>query len=305
MSNEPCDDSNNQQITKVIIECCPHSKLSGKESTAAVADDELYIRHIDRLTSCKSTFNICAANLCSSVLVNTANKDLSTTSSSTSQDNNSSANANNISNNNNNSNDKILLQRILNVLNETCYNYQENWWSYEVCLGKSILQYHVNAERSVQVSKYILNIDKNVIYDQIYYLGQSTLSNLSIDNILLYIEQNNINNSPHSIHIPTSGMPLSKQTFNPKKLQKSLTLEFDQGTPCDLNLPPQHNNRQHNNNHHNLQHTNRSVTVSIFCGRPGGVLDILEDRTCHYIINVHVPVLCEYSEFLPQVDKVR
>ena len=66
-----------------------------------------------------------------------------------------------------------------------------------------------------------------------------------------------------------------------EQLPKSLAIEFTGGTPCDIvNL-------------------SRSTTVYIYCGQTHGIIDIVEERTCHYNIKVHSSLVCKYEHLSP------
>jgi hypothetical protein len=66
-----------------------------------------------------------------------------------------------------------------------------------------------------------------------------------------------------------------------EQLPKSLAIEFTGGTPCDIvNLT-------------------RSTTVYIYCGHSNGIIDIVEEKTCHYNIKVHSNLVCSYEHLSP------
>lgn len=49
----------------------------------------------------------------------------------------------------------------------------------------------------------------------------------------------------------------------------------------------------------------RSTTVRFSCGKALEIVDIKEDSTCHYIIDVAVPALCNHPLFMAPVTKTQ
>lgn len=76
--------------------------------------------------------------------------------------------------------------------------------------------------------------------------------------------------------MPTS--VLANSTYAPPL---ALSLEFTGGTHCDL-----------------LASVLRSSTVEVACGPRGGIIDIIEDSICHYLVRVHSAVLCQHPDFV-------
>lgn len=72
----------------------------------------------------------------------------------------------------------------------------------------------------------------------------------------------------------------------------SIQLEYTQGTPCEVV-----------DGEIGQVFDRRSTTVEITCGRIDSILEIREDRTCHYYIKVSSAALCNYDGFAPNDTK--
>ena len=88
------------------------------------------------------------------------------------------------------------------------------------------------------------------------------------------------------IYPVTFGLPLPNLTGKLTQELRSLKLEFDNGTLCDL------------------RNTSRSSTVDISCGPKDMIISIMEDKTCHYLIKVQLAVVCKLPSFAPKKEKV-
>ena len=67
--------------------------------------------------------------------------------------------------------------------------------------------------------------------------------------------------------------------------------EYQYGTPCsgdDVDM--------------DIRGVERSSTVRYFCGPKLELVEIKEDRTCHYIVDISVPDLCDNQHFLVTND---
>jgi len=74
------------------------------------------------------------------------------------------------------------------------------------------------------------------------------------------------------------------------ELLPSLQLEYYDGTPCQV---------AEQDFDVNLKLDKRSTTVELVCGRTDIVLEVREDRTCHYHIKVASKQLCRCHGFAP------
>jgi hypothetical protein len=243
------------------------------------------------------------------------------------------------------------LLNIIEFLNSSCLLRQEDWWSYELCFGKGIRQFHMQIESEMKdergervivqheslQSQYFLGNAPTRLYTNITALelaagmlgvqakidaekntakkdamklrglvkkqGRETKrkrrgekgSNYG-DEIIADVafaeelygdpeeEQESFFENRNQRLLSMAGLPtniLIKDTG-----PKSLKLEFEGGTPCDL------------------EEVNRSTTVEISCGAKDTIIDIIEDRTCHYYFKVQTPSLCKHPAFQPKKNKM-
>lgn len=220
--------------------------------------------------------------------------------------------------------DKTLVT-VVKSLGKNCLYRQEEWWMYEICFNKGIRQMHARSE-SVQQSNGVL-VHTQVIDDQ-YSLGDAPIAIYTNNTALmraagfgvrgnLQVSSSSSSSSsvagdddgsmPDSLQpkegtasgtkgaaeesekvakwrVPMSGMPVTG--FGRDGSPEVLTLEFENGTPCDI------------------ESLNRSTSVQIQCGARELIVDILEDRTCHYTIKVSTPLLCLHAAFAPAKQEV-
>jgi len=102
----------------------------------------------------------------------------------------------------------------------------------------------------------------------------------------VYIDTTNGNNDKTLAELAGKSSSPAIGLYSPilhgrEQLPKSLAIEFTGGTPCDIvNLT-------------------RSTTVYIYCGQSNGIIDIVEEKTCHYNIKVHSNLVCNYEHLSP------
>lgn len=202
--------------------------------------------------------------------------------------------------------DDQTLVNVVQSLAKNCLYRQEDWWMYEICFKTGIRQMHARSEGMQQSNGIIQHLQ--VIDDQ-YSLGEAPVDIYSDKSALMHAagirvssdvddgsmpdplqpkETSDKSNASYrkndiykggKLQIPTSGMPVTG--FAKDDSPKFLSLEFKNGTACDI------------------ESLNRSTTVQIHCGMREVIMDILEDRTCHYTIKVSTPLLCLHAAFAP------
>ena len=74
----------------------------------------------------------------------------------------------------------------------------------------------------------------------------------------------------------------------------SVMIEYFGGTVCDI---PE--------NLVDYDSVSRSTTVEIFCGKSDQIIEIQEDRTCHYYIKISSTVLCLLPGYVPKEAKYK
>jgi len=175
---------------------------------------------------------------------------------------------------------------------------QEDWWTYELCFNSGIKQFHVTTETQRQENGAIVQIQK---INSHFSLGNAPIHLFYNETALreligvgegssrVYGETIEKSNDRELADMTgkTSKFPINIGLYSPilhgrEQLPKSLAIEFTGGTPCDVvNL-------------------SRSTTVYIYCGQSHSIIDIVEEKTCHYSIKVHSNLVCNY-ENLSQV----
>ncbi len=71
----------------------------------------------------------------------------------------------------------------------------------------------------------------------------------------------------------------------------SLKIEFVNGTVCDID------NKEG-------EYLKRATTLELSCGIVDEIIDVQEDKTCHYHVKVSLVSLCNYPDFKPIEKKV-
>jgi hypothetical protein len=204
---------------------------------------------------------------------------------------------------------------VVKSLAKNCLYRQEDWWMYEICFNTGIRQMHARSETVQQGNGVIQHMQ---IIDDQYSLGEAPVeiySNITALMIAagIQVTQNTDDNNNNAgslpdplqpkdttnvnsdgtnkigingdnkkvgkLRMPPSGMPVAG--FGKDDAPKFLSLDFKNGTACDI------------------ESLNRSTTVQIHCGARELIMDILEDRTCHYTIKVSTPLLCLHAAFAP------
>ncbi|XP_075452046.1 endoplasmic reticulum lectin 1 isoform X2 [Ascaphus truei] len=141
----------------------------------------------------------------------------------------------------------------------SCSYRIESYWTYEVCHGKHIRQYHEEKETGQK-----LNIQE-------YYLGnvvkKSSLSEAGE-------KQDEREKSESHKHIPTKNIEGQMTPYYP--------LEMGNGTPCSLK-----------------QNQPRMSTVMYICHPEAKheILSVAEVTTCEYEVLILTPLLCSHPEY--------
>lgn len=181
---------------------------------------------------------------------------------------------------------------IMQQLLKTCLMKQEEWWTYEYCIGTGVRQVRFDVETTTNPDGSI--VQKSVPVNQ-YLLGTPSLDVLRDEEALVrrtkfqaqvqhMLQDQAALSADHTI-IHSLGMiaPLFKAQENEVNF---LTLEYTNGTPCDLD------------------HVNRSTTVELYCGNRNEFRLIREESTCKYRIQVDLVELCSLPRFAPPQPQV-
>ncbi|XP_014259724.1 endoplasmic reticulum lectin 1 [Cimex lectularius] len=147
-----------------------------------------------------------------------------------------------------------------------CTTLLESYWTYELCHGKHIRQYHEEREgKKVKIQE--------------YYLGKWDMSmtdKLSLEFTKEFVYKEKVE---------------GKKFIPPMKKLDGITLpylqfNFTEGTICDLNGKPRRTN----------------VLYVCFPNGKNDIFSIKETSTCEYEVIVISPELCRHPKYRPQVN---
>jgi hypothetical protein len=261
------------------------SRVSGSSEKDAVGSEwEVRMDHASEIDTCFYRVSICVPALCISPVGETSEADAPIR---------HSANS---------------LLDFMESLKRRCLLAQGDWWRYELCFGKGIRQFHMDVDtvmdkegklihRETLKSEYILGNAPLELYGNMSAIAHAMDVSSDIEgandasNIRSAEMGGGISGRNHSAYpnrnqklLSMAGLPID--LLSSSVAPRLLKLEFEGGTPCDL------------------VHINRSTTVEIKCGKEDILVDIVEDRTCHYYFRVEMTALCKHPEFAPQEEKL-
>lgn len=177
------------------------------------------------------------------------------------------------------------------LLAPPCMNRHEEWWMYELCFDKSIRQFH---SRVVPVMQDNQQVNLQLVLESEFFLGYPPSPETFTNETALeeMVAGRRVSSSP----VP-GGAESSSPFFGVVRglggagslgtFQPSLRVEFSGGSPCDL-----------------LANATRGTTVEVTCGLRDEITDVVEDRTCHYLLKVTSRHLCRSQIFAPQKREV-
>lgn len=184
--------------------------------------------------------------------------------------------------------DQTLVDITTQLSRSPCLTRQEEWWTYEVCFNRSVIQFHaklvpvvqdeskVNLQHVVE-SKFELGFPPHQLFENETALRERISRQ---DTWVDSFEQTNGDSEPLAMFFALARATGVASGTLPGR---SLLLEYTGGSPCDL-----------------LPNKNRSSTVEVSCGVRDLIADITEDHTCHYYVKVTSRILCTSSLFAPK-----
>lgn len=190
----------------------------------------------------------------------------------------------------------MTVHNFLLGLENVCLTKGESWWTYEVCLGKSVKQVHY----SYSITKDSRGEAKPTQHEEVAYsLGTIPSGGLLIETnrVLKNLRENSTESEGNAQSEEAQVARLLKGFSGSAEdnsatgdLPPSLQLEYEDGTPCEV---------AEQDYDVNLKLDKRSSTVEIICGRSDSILEVREDRTCHYHIKITSRQLCKCPGFAP------
>ena len=184
------------------------------------------------------------------------------------------------------------------------------WWTYEFCHAKQIRQFH--ADNLIDADT---GFAKQVI-DTEHLLGKYANSGNSISDYPNEDEHLHVINATGSTtELQGMGNPQGKRKQKkqidgaPGKNGKQpggngavYVQEYSHGDVCDHEDVAESVIKGGNVVHGSVE---RSSTVRFSCGKRWEMIDIKEDSTCHYVVDVTVPELCQHKLFKAPVTKTQ
>jgi len=163
---------------------------------------------------------------------------------------------------------ELQAQQLLAPIQGQCFQRVEGWWTYELCVGKHLRQFH--QYKDGRTTEYIL--------------GE-------------FDHQAN-----RKLHEEADVLVTDRHTSRPYYLQK-----YSDGTPCDLRSNHRRSAEVHflcNPQATVSIHTATDAAGSPVT-LPTTLLSITESPTCYYVVKVQSPLLCPHSFFNEQESRTR
>lgn len=152
----------------------------------------------------------------------------------------------------------------LSRLSSSCMYYRWGWWTYSLCYGKEILQFH-QSDPGIDKTK----APKPDEGSTVYTLGK-------FDHIL---DTNTLSTQKYVISPKSIDIRIDTSGDTPY-----LVYHLKMGTMCELTS------------------SERTIDLQFFCSRSSPQTSISwteELRSCHYQMGVHTPLLCDIPLFVP------
>jgi|SaaInl74LU_5_DNA_1037368.scaffolds.fasta_scaffold24044_2 hypothetical protein len=177
-------------------------------------------------------------------------------------------------------------------------------WTYEYCHGRFIKQYHANnlidpntgAQKMRIESEHLLGKYTNALNypSEDEHLHVVNVTGLSADMDI------GRRNKRGALNIGNGGGNQNEK--GPGGNGAVFVQEYLHGDFCDHEDVAESVIKGGNIVHGSVE---RSSTVRFSCGKSLEVVDIKEDSTCHYIIDVAVPALCNHPLFIAPITKTQ
>ncbi|KAM9899762.1 hypothetical protein OXX79_005541 [Metschnikowia pulcherrima] len=185
-------------------------------------------------------------------------------------------------------NQKDILANAMAIVHDTfpaeaclyAYDLRGMYWTYALCSGDKIIQYHEGAKPEERPFKHVSQMPNTV-----FVLGR--FSRASDREVLFHNQASKTQYETYMKHAERTVTLLDEKSapYTHLSAQKAVSQIVTDGSVCDMTLQP------------------RTIEVVYKCDAAGGhkaaILDVLEIKTCHYRMFVHVPKLCSYAPFSP------
>ncbi|KAL3793747.1 hypothetical protein HJC23_013309 [Cyclotella cryptica] len=194
-----------------------------------------------------------------------------------------------------------LLDRTLGM--RPCLRKNLGWWTYEFCHKVHVLQYHGAELLDARTGRMTKKIDTSHLLG-LYKGSGNSFEDYPNEEEHLHV----INTTSSSSELDLGGSrPKPRGSNSPN--QKSAgghgavyVQEWHHGDVCDHEDVAESVIKGGNIVKGSVE---RSTTVRYSCGKTWELVDINEDSTCHYVIDVSVPELCQHPLFKAPVIKTQ
>jgi Glucosidase II beta subunit-like protein len=188
--------------------------------------------------------------------------------------------------------DETIRDILDRVVGKHCiHSSTSGWWSYEYCHRKHVRQYH----ESINIQ---LDTGKTTGSEDVYMLGyyNEDLDSYPDEEEYKYVVNTTLTPSGTASETITEGNKEGAIT-----VAAYFTAEYTGGEVCDDSDVTDSAVKAGGVNSHIIE---RSSSVRYSCGSSFDIY-VKEDHTCHYIVEVTVPALCDHPLFKAPVAKKR
>lgn len=181
-----------------------------------------------------------------------------------------------------------------------CLVKNSGWWTYEFCYGKKIRQYHAANLIDATTGFTTQRIESE---HKLGEFNEAELDQYPDEEEHLHV----INATVISGDLSGSGGGGGKGTRGSEEKGPGgngavFVQNYAHGDVCDQDDVAESVMKGGNIVEGSVQ---RSSTVRFSCGKSWDLVDVKEDSTCHYIIDVKVPELCQHPLFKAKVTKTQ
>lgn len=186
-------------------------------------------------------------------------------------------------------------------------------WTYEFCYGKQIRQYHVNNVIDMQMRQLKAPVIETEHILGVYKGSGNSLGDYPDEDEYLHVinaagrpssstGENSNNNKKKKSELSASQQQQQSTSSHAGGNGAIYKQEYKFGEVCDHEDVAMSVIKGGNILHGGVE---RSSTVRFMCGNRRELVDVKEDSTCHYILDVTVPELCHHELFRAEVTKTQ
>eukprot|EP00603_Paraphysomonas_imperforata_P003268 CAMPEP_0114421152 /NCGR_PEP_ID=MMETSP0103-20121206/4927_1 /TAXON_ID=37642 ORGANISM="Paraphysomonas imperforata, Strain PA2" /NCGR_SAMPLE_ID=MMETSP0103 /ASSEMBLY_ACC=CAM_ASM_000201 /LENGTH=455 /DNA_ID=CAMNT_0001589657 /DNA_START=250 /DNA_END=1617 /DNA_ORIENTATION=+ len=276
-----CDETEKGRKTEVHLRCCSEDRAihTYKGADGIPTDKILTFQQIRETQTCSYQIDLCTPLLCEEIQHADRPDKLKA----------------------------LTLTDFMEQFRHTCMQRQENWWNYEACFGG--LEEASPARKSkakAKASKNHVVMEKRNPDEKFQGIRQfhvevvltkTEKSNEMLQQQVIQAEfvlgkpplevYKNATALAEAVHYPTKTSASLRDSHSAQPKLPALHLEFTDGSECDI-----------------IENVRRGSTVEVSCGDRDFIEDIIEDRTCHYVIKMTSKLLCRVEGFSPPKKEV-